>query len=268
VAIITISRGTFAGGELLARRLGTLLGYRVVSREQLYERARIEYGIAVEEFASLTARTPNVFERSKRESRRLLVALQATICSLVAEDDAVYHGHSGHLFLPGVTHVLRVRLIAPRDKRIEMARDREHITESEASVRIDQVDAERMRWNLFFYGVQWGDPGLYDVTLNLERLALEDAAAAVAAMARLPTFATTEVSRRRLLDVALEARVKARLMLDPILGAYDVDVEVTQGRVRLAGLESQQHVLWAVEQVRRLPGVEYVEGAQRGAARP
>ncbi|HEY3359292.1 MAG TPA: cytidylate kinase family protein [Polyangia bacterium] len=267
MAIITISRGTFAGGERLAQLLSARLGYRVVSREALYERARIEYGIVVEEFVALTQGAPNVFDRNRRQSRRLLVALQACLCGLVAEDGVIYHGQSGHLFLPGVTHILRVRLIAPRARRIELARERERLTEAEANHRIDHVDAERERWNLFFYGLRWEDPGLYDVTLNLERLSVDDAAAAVAPMTELAPLRATDVSRRRLRDLQVESRVNARLMLDPIVGSYDVEVEVTGGRVKLDGLASEQHVRWALEQVRRIPGVEHVEAAPPVAGR-
>jgi cytidylate kinase len=259
MAIITISRGSFAGGERLATLLGERLGYRVVSREQLYERARAEFGVSMDAFVELMERAPTLFPRGARESRRLLTALQATLCELVRDDNAVYHGHSGHLFLPGIAHVLRVRLIAPRSKRMEMARRREGLTEHEASSKIDQVDAERARWTLFFYGVQWGDPGLYDVTLNLERMAPEDAADLVAAMTRLPLFRPTEGSLRQLRDVALASLVKTRLLFDPVMSVADVEVEAEGGKVRLIGLGEGRLASWATEQVRQIPGVVAVE---------
>ena len=267
MAIITISRGTFAGGARLASILGARPGYRVVSREQLYERARVVYGISVEEFVGLMERAPSALHRGARQSRRLLVALQATMCELVLDDNVIYHGHSGHLFLPDVAHVVRVRLIAPRGVRVEMAMQREGISEYEANVKIDQVDAERTRWSLFFYGHQWGDPAQYDVTLNLDRMSVEDAAVIVGDMTMLPPFQTTEASRRRLRDVALESLVKARLMFDPVMGGADVEVEARDGHVRLIGVAGEQHALWAKEQVGRLPGVAHVDAgpALRGA---
>jgi cytidylate kinase len=259
MAIVTISRGTFAGGERVALLLGERLGYRVVSRELLYERVQAKYGVAIEQLAELMERAPNIFDRSARQGRRLLVALQAAFCELVSEDSAVYHGQSGHLFLPGVSHVVRVRLIAPRAKRIEMATQREGITEYQASLKIDQVDAERMRWSLFFYGLQWGDPAIYDLTLNLERLSVEDAAEAVARVAGLPTFATTEASRQRLQDLTLQSSIKAQLMAESSIGLGDLDVEVVAGQVRIVGGVGDRLLFDLVERVRRLPGVARVE---------
>jgi cytidylate kinase len=255
MAIITISRGSFAGGERLAVLLGERLGYRVVSREQLYERARAEYGISMDAFVALMERAPSHFQRGARESRRLLTALQATIYGLVRDDNVVYHGHAAHLYLLGVAHVLRVRLIAPRPKRVEMARRREGLSEEEAGHRIDQVDAERARWAHFFYGVQWSDPGLYDVTLNLERMEPEDAADVVAGMARLSRFRATEASLRELRDVALASLVKTRLLFDPLLNVVDVEVEAHAGQVRLVGLGEGRLASWASEQVQQIPGV-------------
>jgi cytidylate kinase len=259
MAIVTISRGSFAGGERLAVLLGERLACRVVSREQLYERARTEYGVSMDAFVELMERAPTLFPRGARESRRLLTALQATLCALVSDDNAVYHGHSGHLFLPGVAHVLRVRLIAPRAKRVEMACQREGLSWQAASTKIDQVDAERARWTLFFYGVQWGDPGLYDVTLNLERMSPADAADLVAGMARSPLFKATPESLRQLRDVALASLVKTRLLFDPVMSVADVEVEANAGQVRLVGLGEGRLATWATEQVRQIPGVVAVD---------
>jgi cytidylate kinase len=266
MAIVTISRGSFAGGERLAVLLGERLGYRVVSREQLYEQAHVEYGVWMDALVELMEREPGVLARGSRESRRLMLALQATLCGLVRDDNVVYHGHSGHLFLHGIAHVLRVRLNAPRSRRVEMACQREGLNEHDASRKIDLVDAERTRWTLFFYGVQWGDPGLYDVTLNLERLAPEDAAEVVAGMAQRPPFRSTEESLRQLRDLALASLVRARLLFDPLLSVVDVEVEAHAGKVHLVGLGEGRLASWATEQVQKIPGVLGVDVAPGAVA--
>ncbi|MGB9736313.1 MAG: cytidylate kinase family protein, partial [bacterium] len=45
MAIITISRGTFSGGQMLAECLAKKLGYKSISREILIEAAE-KYGIS------------------------------------------------------------------------------------------------------------------------------------------------------------------------------------------------------------------------------
>lgn len=263
MAIITIPRGTFAGGEKLAALLGERLKYRVVSREMLFERVRDSYGIMTHRLEELMEKAPALFDPAAKESgRRMLTAVQAALCELVGEDGAVYHGHLGHLFFPGVFHVLSVRLIAPRPVRVEMCMQREQLNELEASRKVDRVDAERARWSRFFYGVDWTDPSFYDMVFNLESATVEDAAACVAYTAQLPSFSMTDASRKRLLDLALASRVKARLMTDSATQDLDVHIEADGGRVRVSGLVSQGHLEQVVAVVRHLPGVDKVETAQ------
>ena len=49
MAVITISRGTFAGGEKLASALAQRLGYRAISREALYRQVQAEHGFQAED---------------------------------------------------------------------------------------------------------------------------------------------------------------------------------------------------------------------------
>jgi hypothetical protein len=49
MSIIAISRGTFSGGETLAKRVAERLGYQCVSREMNLEAAAKEYGVSAEQ---------------------------------------------------------------------------------------------------------------------------------------------------------------------------------------------------------------------------
>ena len=260
MAIITISRGTYGGGKQLAVLLGERLGYRTVSRELLYERARDVYGVTKAQLQEVTDRTPSMVDpKAKRRATWMLTCVQASLCELLAEDDVVYHGRAGHLFFTGISHVLRVRFIAPRPVRIKMAQERERITEFEASRKIDQVDAERLRWTRFFYGVDWGDPALYDIVLNLEDLTVEDAADTLACLARLPSFQATEESRRLLHNLCLTSKVKAHLGGDPELAGVDLEISADDGRVRVAGILAEKYLARITQIVEALPGVKKLE---------
>jgi cytidylate kinase len=250
VSIITISRGTFAGGERLGTLLAERLGYRLVSRELLYETIEQRHGIVAREVADALEQAPRhdapeMASRDTRQtlaaSRRLLfVALQCSLCELLEEDGAVYHGYAGHLLLPGVSHVLRVRIVAPRSQRIEMAMQREGLTRNAASRRIDEVDGERARWTQAFFGVRWDDPLLFDLVLNLEHMSLDEVAATVVEATTLGRFQATEDSRQRLADLCLASRVAAKLHAAPELPSLSVEVVASAGAVRLTGVASSQ----------------------------
>lgn len=258
--IITISRGTFAGGERLAALLGERLGYRSVSREMLYARVTASYGFAEEELQQIMTFTPSRLDQAHERRRRLFVSIQAALCDLIKDDQAVYHGHAGHLLLPGIVHVLRVRLIAPRSKRLRMAMEREGISAQQASGRIDQVDAERARWTEFVFGANWADPALYDVVLNLERMELDEAADVVVGMVRLPSYQASPASTRELADLALSSAVTAHLLADPTTASLEVKVTARAGQVTLAGLSDPRRLDQALAVARRVPGVTAAAG--------
>jgi cytidylate kinase len=251
MAIVTISRGTFAGGERLAQLLGQRLGYRTVSREMLYSRVRQDYGVTEDELVQIMTWAPTRLAAESDGRRRLFASIQAALCELLRDDDVVYHGQAGHLLLPDVRHVVRVRLIAPRTRRIEMAMEREEINPQQASVKIDQVDAERARWTEFVFGANWADPALYDLLLNLERMTLDSAAALVSDAVALPDFQTTAESRARLDALSIRSAVLARLLNDPTIADLELKVEVVGDQAVISGLADRRRAEQVLEVARR-----------------
>ena len=182
MGIITISRGSFSGGTVVAECLAERLGYRVVSREILAA-AAARYGIAEEKLAQALERAPGLWERLGHERRLYLVFIQAALCDMLQEDGAVYHGHAGHLLLRGISHVLRVRLIAPMPYRIGAAMEQLRCGREEAEAHVRRVDEERARWTRFLYGIDWNSPLLYDLVVNLEAMSVETACGVIGAAA-------------------------------------------------------------------------------------
>src|SRR5438270_8917021 len=120
MSVITISRGSLSGGQELAEHVAQRLGYRCVSREVLIE-AAAKYGIPEPKLDELFEKKPSFWEWLTRSRERYLVFIQAAMCEFAQAGNYVYHGHAGQQLLPGVRHVLKVRLIAPPDRRIRSA---------------------------------------------------------------------------------------------------------------------------------------------------
>jgi osmotically-inducible protein OsmY len=118
------------------------------------------------------------------------------------------------------------------------------------------------------FGVTWGDPLLYDLVLNTDRVSVESCAEQIAALSRRPEFAETEASRAILRNMSLEARVRSALRGDE--ATQDVDVTVTSdaGRVVLSGIVLAAEELPQAERVARsVAGVVSVENQLRVMAR-
>jgi hypothetical protein len=183
-----------------------------------------------------------------------LALIQAALAEAVRSGKAVYHGLAGHLLLKGAPTLLRLRIVAPLEFRIGMARERLNLNREEAITHIGKMDQDRRRWTQLLYGVDWGDPALYDLVINLERISIQQACLLVISMIGQPEFLFTPAREAEMNDLALACRVRAALALDPFTSNLEVDVEATSGAVLIRGSLFDQ-----VEEVERaahaIPGV-------------
>jgi cytidylate kinase len=267
MSIITISRGTLSGGQRLAKCLATNLGSQILSREVLAEAAQ-RYGVSEEKLARGLEQPPSFWDRFRIDRQIYLTVIRATLCQRVRKDNVVYHGNAGHLLLQGVDHVLRVRVIAPLPYRIKAAMETHGFDEKAAEAYIRQRDEERVSWTRFLYGVEWRDPALYDLVLNLEKVTTEMACNVIVCMVERPEFRMSQESLQQLEDLYIASHVKARLLLNPKIGAAaaKIDVAATSGIVYLSGvLPGEDFLREALATCGSLPEVKDVRAEWLGS---
>src|SRR5579875_2310135 len=214
MCVITISRGSFSGGKILAECLAQTLHYRCIDRDVIVEKAAA-YGVSQEEIRDALAKSPGFLERFSHKRYLYLALVQAALTEEVRSGRAVYHGLAGHLLLKGAQAVLRTRIIAPLEFRVGMVQKRLKYSRSDAVAYIEKVDQERRKWTQLLYGVDWGDPSLYDIVINLEHIDIEQACRIICSMAGEKRFEFTADCRQQMDDLALASRVRADLAIHP-----------------------------------------------------
>jgi cytidylate kinase len=234
MSIITISRGTLSGGKMFAECLSARLGYRCIDRDALVERA-VTRRVSQQDLLNAMQAPPAASGKFDHNRYIRLALIQAALMEEVRSGKAVYHGLAGHLLLKGVPILLRLRIIAPLDLRMRMARERLKLDPDEAIAYIHKMDEDRRKWTQFLYGVDWQDASLYDFVINLERLTVEKACCAVAAMVEQSGVEFTPESRASMSDLALASHVRAGLALDPFTSNLEVEVEAHGGSVCVRG---------------------------------
>ena len=181
------------------------------------------------------------------------------MCDVVQGDNIVYHGYGGQEQLPGIQHVLKVRLLAPLAHCVAQVRALRKLDEASAYLYIAQVDAIRARRVQEFFGVDWQDPRRYDLRLNLGRMSLEAATHQLAEWARRPEFQATVASQQALQDLTVQAHVQAALAVSPETRRIHLNVLAQRGTVHvwgvLPGFGVEREVLRVMEGV---PGVREV----------
>jgi len=248
MSVITISRGSFSGGKMLAECLSKTLGYRCIDREVIVERAAAR-GVSQEELRDALQKPPTFLERIQHKKYLYLVLIQAALIEEVRTGKAVYHGNAGHLLLKGGPHILRVRIIAPLELRLKMAQDRLKFSRAEAVDYIARMDQDRKKWTQYLYGVDWGDASNYDIVLNLEFMDIAGACQTVSALARQRCFEFTPCCQAAMDDLALASRVRVELALSDATSHLEVEVSAKDGVVRILGSVSNMR---EVQEVRRV----------------
>jgi len=267
MSIIAISRGTFSGVEALAQSLAERLGYRCVSREIVLEAAKA-YGISTEKLTAAMEKPPSFWEWLGGERAAYLVFFRAALCEHAREDNLVYHGHVGHLLLPGISHVIRVRVIADMEFRIKAAMQAQNLARKEAMAYIQKVDNERMQWARFLFHVEWNDPNLYDAVLNLSRMSIATACDLVACMTEREEFKPTAASLKAMQDLALSSRVSAVLARDNRTMTTELRVAADDGIVTIGGTASRAVANAVPLVVGQIAGVKEVRNEVRVGRTP
>ena len=232
--IITIARGSFSGGKLLAENVARRLQYRCIDREQIIRKAAA-WGVSQEALRNAIEKPPSFLGQSQHTKYIYLAFIQAALTEEVRTGDAIYHGLGGQLLLGRGPHLLRIRIIAPMDFRAAKVQERLGYGRKEAIAYIEKMDEERRKWTRFLYDVDWADASLYDLVLNLEQMSLDEASDVIIATAKLPCFEFNAESRRAIENLALASQVKAHLAMDQATSDLQFEVTADDGTVAIKG---------------------------------
>lgn len=248
MSVITISRGTFTGGQELAGHLAKKLGYQFLDREELSEQA-IKLGVPVGKLQTAMVKPPRVYRRMGRERDQYLACITMILCERILQGDVIYLGHTGHMLLTGIPNILRIRVLADSEFRINSIMQRLRLSREKAKDYITNVDADRDKWVTFLYGIDWHDPFNYDLVINLDQAGIENAATALCAMAELPDFKLSPASIKAINNLSLGSKAHFALLTDARTSFADVKVTANNGVVQVTYLPQQAEVAPYVKEV-------------------
>jgi cytidylate kinase len=229
--IITISRGSYSKGREIGEKVAGKLGYDCLSREIMIK-ASEHFNVPEIKLARALHDAPSVWERFTYGKERYLAYVESTLLETAQKDNLVYHGLGGQFILKGIGHVLNVRILADLEDRIRLEMEQEKISRDEAVEALEKDDHERRGWSRAVWGVDNGDPRLYDLVIHIGKVSVDDAVDLICHAAGLERLKQTPGSQKTLEDRLLAARVKVKLVSEfPGIrvtaddGAVNVDIE-------------------------------------------
>ena len=243
MSVITISRGSYSRGKVVAEALAKELDYECISRDIIVESSN-QFNIPEIKLIKALHDAPSVLERFSHGQERYISFFKASFLSHLAQGNIVYHGLAGHFFLQDISHVLKVRINAKMLDRIDEEVKRENCTVEEARYNLKKDDQERRKWGLHLYGKDTWDSRLYDMVFCIDALSVTDVVDILAAAARKKQFQETEQSRKELQNRLLVANIQARLLSSSTYAQVtlqnDTDIELSNIEGRLLSSKTER----------------------------
>lgn len=259
--LITFSRKMGTNGHEIARRVADQLGYNLYDTEAIDNAAR-EMGV-FKDVKEADKKVPSLFERLFSHQPEVhLDRLQSVIYELASQGNAVFLGRGSHILLRDFKCALQIRVVASLEKRTQTLMERGFLKEA-AIKAIHKSDHEREAFIKFAFGLNWDDPELYDIVLNMDKLTVDLAADTVLHMARSEEIKACSIDAMKSLEMMSLTRRARAALIDADFGFTSTSLSVSvlgPGKIQLTGVVSEQSYKIAAEDIlKRVNGVKSVD---------
>jgi cytidylate kinase len=211
------------GLQLVRHEVGDIVAGRMHVKKSLIRRIREGKASRIEKWAA--------------DEKTISIFTAEEVLDLAVKGNVLIRGWGATMILRAVPHIASVRVCSPMELRVQRLMERLETDDAALARReIDVDDQARGSRIAEHFNVTWGDPALYDLTLNTERMTVETCVDEVVKLVQSPEFRETPQSREALEDLAFQARARAALKADPRTADIDITVDVAAGRAVLRGI--------------------------------
>jgi cytidylate kinase len=175
MSVITLSRQVGSGGDSVAVAVAERLHLRLIGRDIINQAAR-QAGVPQVALAEIDELGLLGLKPSRGDCDRYGCMVTEVIRAWAAQGDILFLGRGAQVALAGWPGVLRVRVIAPLALRVANIQAESNVPQEIAARLVRTRDRARASYLQRYFGRDNGDPELYDLTLNMERLTTSGAA--------------------------------------------------------------------------------------------
>jgi cytidylate kinase len=252
----------------LAKEVALMLaqqGQLPVMRHEVLEGVAGKMHVPTSVISRLREGKAGLVERMRIDRDKVAVHTADEVFALADRGNIVLRGWGATCLLRPVAHVVTVRITRPFEQRVawlmdNLGTDDEEFARTEIR-RSDDAHATRMH---SLFGVTWGDPLLYDLVLNTDRMSVESCTQQILQLAGRPEFPETAASRAMLADLALAAAVRGTLRNHEATREVNVDIEGQSGHVVLRGIVIDERERESAGRIAAgVPGVASVDNQLR-----
>ena len=263
--VVALTQGMGSLAQDIAEQLADELQLATLQHE-VAERVADKMHVSKSLINRLRSGKAGLIEGLRADREAMAVYTAEEVLDAAARGNVVVRGWGATQLLRQVPHVPCVRIMRPFDKRVdwlmaELGTDDREVAEGEIR-RSDNANASRMHDQ---FGVHWGDPVLFDLVLNTDRLSVDTCVQQIKALLARPEFAETDASRALLKGMALSSHVRARLRMHEDTAGVDVTIDTpADGQLVLRGIvTNERERVAAAEVAGAVSGVRTVDNQLR-----
>jgi cytidylate kinase len=260
MAVLTIARKYGSGGREIGRAIAEQLNYDYIDRGRILDDMRAEGKQWEERAKSFDENYPDLWERYDWSYRGFVSLNQSYFLDYALKDNVVIMGRGGNFLLKGIPYVLRIRVIAPIEKRIEKVMEREGVNSENARWLIEKADHEMAGAIYLIYGRDWDNPAEYGMVFNTGIQSTDEIIAAIKnALLEKEKF-NTEKAKKILQLRALAAKIKTEISTNPRYSISVLDVApkeegmIEKGLVLKGIIHNQNDIKKIEETAKKLAG--------------
>ena len=262
--VIALTQGMGSLAQDIAEQLADELQLATLQHE-VAEHVAAKMHVSKSLITRLREGKAGTFERLKADRQAIAIYTNEEVLEAAARGNVVLRGWGATALLRSVAHVPCIRILRPFAKRVQWLMtelDTDDVEMAEAEIRrSDEANASRMHEQ---FGVNWGEPVLFDLVLNADRLSVDTCVQQIKALLTRPEFTETEASRATLLALAVHARVRAALRANEATREVNITIEGQGDRIALRGIVVNAAERASAEQVvAAVPGVGAVDNELR-----
>lgn len=256
MAIITISREMGSGGIPVAHKVAEKLGYQLIDGEMIMAAAEA-YGLSPEAVEQADEKPPHFVDTLDSKQFLDLHLIELIILEAALKGNVVIYGRGGQDLLKDVNSVLRTRIIAPFEDRVERWAEREWLDPDRARYLVRKSDQQRAGFIKYYFDRDWDDSVHYDLVINTQRLSEDKAVEVICDSVKDENLEGVKASGKKLLtDLILRKKVEIAILSSENIDAYMLEISVEDGIVILAGqLHSNAEKAAAEKQACSVEGV-------------
>jgi len=256
MAIITISREMGSGGIPIAHKVAEKLGYQLIDGETIMA-AAVTYGLSPEAVEQADEKPPHFVDSLDSKQSLDLHLIELIILEAALKGNVVIYGRGGQDLLAKVSSVLRTRIIAPFEDRVERWSEREWLDPDRARYLVRKSDQQRAGFIKYYFDRDWEDSVHYDLTINTQRLSEDMAVQVICDSVKDENLEGIKASSKMILsDLILRKRVEIAILSTDDIDAYLLEIDVEDAVVTLSGqVHSGSEKKAAEAQARTVEGI-------------